>query len=147
LKALDIYNNSIPSNLDKISGIVSDVINNLQNDGHLLDECTLFELKVILNEVLINAIKHGNKEDESKYVKVNAGIVKDDLLYIVVEDEGMGYGYDCFCINHKAVNEESDICNVMESGRGILIINSLCDNIKVNTRGNKIVLLKTLKRI
>ena len=147
MKALDIYNNSIPSNINRISGIVSDVINNLQNNCLLLDECTLFELKVILNEVLINAIKHGNKEDESKFVKVNVGIVKNDLAYIIVEDEGNGYGYDCFCLNQKAINEESDTCSVMESGRGILIVNSLCDSIRVNTRGNKIVLLKTLKRI
>jgi serine/threonine-protein kinase RsbW len=145
LKALDIYNNSIPSNIDRISGMVSDVLNNLQNHGHLLDECTLFELKVILNEVLINAIKHGNKEDESKYVKVNVGMVKDDLVYIIVEDEGTGYNYDCYCINQKAINEKSDICSIMESGRGILIVNSLCDSIRVNARGNKIVLLKTLK--
>lgn len=144
MKALVIYHNNIPSSIDRISGIVWDITDSLKANYGLLDDCTLFDLKVILNEVLLNAIKHGNKGDENKQVKIRAGISENNFVFIIIEDEGAGFDYGCHCKNRKAVDEESDICSIMESGRGILIVSCLCDSFRINSKGNKIVILKKL---
>jgi len=33
-----------------------------------------------------------------------------------------------------------------ESGRGIMIVKSLCDKVKVNRKGNKIIILKSIEK-
>lgn len=144
VKSLYIYSTSVPSSLNSIGRVVDEFISNLQNSYGNVSECTLFELKVILNEVLINAIRHGNGEDISKSVKVDARISGHGTISIVVEDEGGGYDFDYICSNRKPVYEAVDPLDMSENGRGIMIVRSLCDNVKVNARGNKIILAKNI---
>lgn len=109
-----------------------------------LNEEIVFETRVILNELLVNAVVHGNKKDNSKKVHVKAGVCEDHRIYIIVEDEGEG-----LVIEEKLCNEEVFDCNAAvevfclnESGRGLIITSSLCDSLKRNKKGNKVVVLK-----
>lgn len=104
-----------------------------------LKEDILFEIKVILNELLQNAIKHGNNGDSSKQVKVRTGI-ENSFVYFIVEDEGKGFEKNCYNNSEDILN----ICDIKENGRGIIIVENLCDKVKYNTKGNKIVVLKKL---
>lgn len=143
LKSRFIYSNYIPSILDRIGTVVDDLIRCLQNDcGGIYDE-TVFDLRVILNEVLINAIIHGNCEDASKNVKIDAGITEDGDIFLIIEDEGAGYDFSEFCSRQKFLSE-TDYMN--ENGRGIMIIRGLCDKVKVNKKGNKIVIVKKMDK-
>ncbi|NJD03152.1 MAG: ATP-binding protein [Ruminiclostridium sp.] len=144
-KIIKAYDDSIVSSINRIGAAVSDVVDNIQASYGPLGECTRFELTVILNELVLNAVKHGNKEDEGKRVKIKAGITNSGFACLIVEDEGCGYDYDCLCKSKAYYTGDNDICNVMESGRGILIVKKLCDRVKVNDRGNKIVVLIKLK--
>lgn len=146
MKSLDIYSNLVPSNINCICMVVKDLICNLQSCLGRLDDATLFELKVVLNEVLVNAIKHGNKEDEEKKIAIRAYISRHDKLYIIIEDEGRGYDFAHACNEHKPVRD-AESYEISESGRGIMIIKSLCDSIKVNAKGNRIVVMKRIGRI
>jgi serine/threonine-protein kinase RsbW len=108
-----------------------------------LNDCVEFELKVILNELIINAIKHGNNSDVSKKVKTSITISKSGFVFIIIEDEGEGYDYKCRVRNKDiAVNE--DFCDLKETGRGIVIVSNLCDKIKFNKKGNKVIVMKRL---
>ena len=144
LKALDIYNKCIPSCINRIGDTVVEIIESIEKSYGPVDECTLFDLRVILNEVVLNAVKHGNREDENKLVKVHAGINSRGYALIVVEDEGNGYDYGCLCRGHNPTVDNYDICDFKENGRGIMIVNSLCDRVKVNARGNRIMVIKKL---
>ena len=144
-KIMKTYDGSIVSSINSVGVAVSDVIGNIQANYGPLEECTQFELTVVLNELLLNAVKHGNKADESKRVKVKAGVTNNGFACLIVEDEGCGYDHDCLCKSKANCAGEDDICNVMESGRGILIVKNLCDKVKVNDKGNKVVVLKKLK--
>ena len=99
----------------------------------------MFEIKVILNELLQNAIRHGNKEDSSKEVKIRAGI-DNSFVYFIIEDEGKGFDINC----NGQSESFMDICDLKENGRGILIVKNLCDRVKYNSKGNKIVVLKMI---
>jgi len=38
-----------------------------------------------------------------------------------VEDEGEGYDLDCVCAKEEVPEEVTDVCDLKENGRGILI--------------------------
>lgn len=149
MKGLNVYKRLVPSRISSIKIVVEELTYNLKQCCDELDECTLFELKVVLNELLVNAIKHGNMDDESKNIKIAAGIVEHRDLFVIVEDEGCGYDFDYTCDNLVPLCEEIeslDVSECAECGRGILIIKSLCDSVRVNTRGNKTVILKRISK-
>jgi serine/threonine-protein kinase RsbW len=146
LKSRGIYSTCVPSSINSIAIIVNELIQSLQSSYGSVNECTLFELRVILNEVLVNAVRHGNREDERKIVKVDAGISGQGIMFIIVEDEGSGYDFKDTCSCSKPFCGMTDPLEVSESGRGIMIIRSLCDNVKVNARGNKIIIAKSIAK-
>jgi serine/threonine-protein kinase RsbW len=144
VKSLGFYSSSVPSKINCIRIVVEELISSLQRECGVLEESVLFELKVILNELLINAIRHGNMEDESKGVKINAGISVHGKLYIIIEDEGCGYDYVHTCDQLKPLCEETQTADIAESGRGIMILRGLCDKVKVNSKGNKVIVVKEI---
>lgn len=138
------YNRIFSSSINNVGFAVKEILGKLEDSCGPLMDCTLFELTVVLNEIVLNAIKHGNKEDESKNVKITTGITENGFVCFIVEDEGCGYDYDNACSENISNIDANDICNAMESGRGIFIVKNLCDCVKVNSKGNKIVVLKKL---
>ena len=140
-KSLDIYNCRIPSSV-RIEGIVTEVIASIQGHFGQLNDSIIFDLKVILNEIVINAIKHGNKEDTGKYVSVEVKLVEGDCLSIAVQDEGGGYN---FVSTIRSPDRDADICDVselMECGRGLQLVRALCDSSNVDDEGRTIVTIR-----
>jgi serine/threonine-protein kinase RsbW len=142
LNTLKIFNSSISGNVDNIKATVNSILYNLKNVCAGIEEDCIFELKVILNELLINAIKHGNKEECGKQVKVTAGLSENGYAVLIIEDEGEGYNY----ISENNFYNFNDLNQIKETGRGILIIKNLCDRVKTNNKGNKIVVLKKINK-
>ncbi len=137
-----IYKNRIPSILGEIEIVANDLITSLQKNCGLIDDETLFDLRVIINEVLINAILHGNKQDASKLVKIDAGLTDDGSAVFIIEDEGLGYDFNEICRKHKTyITNPADLA---ESGRGMTIVKGLCEKVKVNSKGNKVVIVKRI---
>lgn len=134
----------MPSNINNIGIVVEGLLNRLQDTCGLLNDTILFDLKVILNELLINAILHGNRENESKSVRISADIADKSELYIIIEDEGCGYDFSKLCSEQDLHPCETGPDNVCECGRGIRIVRSLCDQVKVNAKGNKIIIMKRI---
>ena len=136
-----VYNSKIASSISNINKVVTDILEKLKDRQLPNEDCTIFDFKVILNELISNAIKHGNKEDLNKLVKISTALIDGRYLLLKVEDEGEGYNY--------ASNSNEDVrCDddnlLSESGRGILIVKCLCDKVRFNKKGNKIVVLKKL---
>jgi len=134
----------VPSRISCIGTVVEEFLTSLQNNFGLINELTLFEIKVILNEVLLNAVRHGNGEDEQKLVKVRAEVNRAGKMILVVEDEGTGYNYDDVCRCQKPCCGEEDPMEISEHGRGIIIIKGLSDKVEINERGNRIVISKSI---
>lgn len=139
MRVLKLYDLIIASELCNIRNSINNIVDFILECHGLLREDALFEIKVVLDELLQNAIIHGNKQDSSKQVKIRAGI-SNNYVYFIVEDEGEGFKSNCIGQSESIL----DICDLKESGRGILIVKNLCDSVKFNSRGNKIVVLKRL---
>lgn len=92
-------------------------------------------LFIALDEAFVNAVKHGNKFDAKKLVKVSAEVSTVEARF-TVEDEGEGFDI-------SAIPDPLDPENLFKaSGRGVLIIHNVMDEVKYNERGNRIEMIK-----
>lgn len=144
LRLDNIYNCKIPSQIKNISVTVNNVLKYFQESKGEIEDDILFDLKVILNELILNAIRHGNKENEMKYVNIKAQFTSDDKALVMVSDDGVGYDYSKLNENTCKNNALCDLPRIMETGRGIVIVRSLCETVEFNKSGNSIYIVKRL---
>ena len=142
---LNAFDKIIPSNINIVGITVKEVIQYLQKSYGNINEDIIFELRVILNELILNAVIHGNKADVGKNVKITSGLTKKKCAFVIVADDGEGYNYDYLL--KKCKEPESMLCfnHLTENGRGILIVKSLCEQIEFNKKGNKVLVIKKLE--
>ena len=98
------------------------------------DEAT-FAVKLALEEALINAIKHGNRNDRSKSITVRYAVSTDKAV-IIVRDEGPGFAPDQ--VPDCTAPERLPLPN----GRGIMLIQSYMDEVCYRDKGREIYLMK-----
>ena len=92
-------------------------------------------LFVALDEAFVNAVKHGNKFVAEKLVRITAEISKDEARF-TIEDEGEGF-------NVKAIPDPRNPENLFKaSGRGVLFIYNIMDEVTYNERGNRLTMVK-----
>jgi serine/threonine-protein kinase RsbW len=97
-------------------------------------------LAIAVTEAVNNAIIHGNKEDESKYVFIKFEF-EDRRVVVSVKDQGTGF-------NPDSISDPLAPENLLkESGRGIFILSSLMDevNFKFGEGGTEIIMIKEKK--
>jgi serine/threonine-protein kinase RsbW len=93
------------------------------------------ELLIALDEAIVNAIKHGNKCDPRKAVHVIAEFESGSARFTVA-DEGPGFA-------RENVPDPTDSCRLLEpSGRGLLLINHIMDEVCYNQAGNRLEMFK-----
>lgn len=96
-------------------------------------------LQIACSEALVNAIVHGNKEDESK--KVHTNIFYNEIIMTVrIKDEGTGFNVE------ELPDPTSNENLLKESGRGIFIIRSLVDDFQCNSSSNGTEFVLTVKK-
>lgn len=109
------YTGTVCSDLDMIRNFVDEILNKLNYIINNND--TMFDIKLILNELVINGVFHGNDCISSKCVKLSLE-VKENRVTIQVEDEGKGIDYDF---------RTYDPTDLKCCGRGLVIVNGLSD--------------------
>ncbi|TYB31022.1 MAG: ATP-binding protein [Candidatus Mcinerneyibacterium aminivorans] len=87
-----------------------------------------------LVEGVVNAIKHGNKNDIKKKVGVSL-ILEKNIFKIIIEDRGTGFNPDMII----DPTLEENLSN--KNGRGIFIMKELMDNISYIFEGNRTTLI------
>ena len=82
-------------------------------------------LMLSVTEATTNAIKHANKSDESKLVKINVN-VEGRKLIISVKDEGIGF-------DPQKIPDPTEPENLLkDSGRGVYLMRFYMDDLKYN---------------
>ena len=111
-----------------------------------LDEDALHWVSVAVRESVVNAIKHGNKNDESKRVVVEftpEPVNDPEQLVIRVEDEGEGFNPD------ELADPLAPENILKSSGRGIFLIRSFMDDVQLQRgkeRGMQVRMIKKVNR-
>ena len=102
-----------------------------------LNEAEIFDVRLCLEEALINAMKYGNRLQKELPVELDVQF-DDEELRIAIEDRGAGFDV-------KALEDCTQEKNLLKArGRGIFLIRQLMDKIQYNDKGNALVMVKFL---
>lgn len=117
----------IKSDLDDVKNNLEDIVEQLNQ--LLKNEDLMFDLRLILNELVVNGVIHGNKLDENKKVELRV-VIEDNNIQIKVMDEGHGFEYD---------RDSYDPLDMKSSGRGLFIVDGLSDELSISDEGVSVV--------
>ncbi|MFY9554682.1 MAG: ATP-binding protein [Blastocatellia bacterium] len=93
------------------------------------------EVIIALDEAIVNAIKHGNRCDPRKAVHIVAEFTAQGVRFTVA-DEGAGFALE-------KVPDPTEPCRLLEpSGRGLLLIHHIMDEVCFNQSGNQLEMFK-----
>jgi serine/threonine-protein kinase RsbW len=123
----------LPSDLALMNGVLEYLQERVAKLGLIKpDRSNLF---IALDEAFVNAVKHGNKNNPAKLVRISAELTAQEASF-TVEDEGEG-----FDINQ--IPDPCDPANLFRaSGRGVLLIYNIMDEVEYNAQGNRVKMVK-----
>jgi serine/threonine-protein kinase RsbW len=123
----------LPSDISLMNSVLQYLIARVTQVGVINpDRSNLF---VALDEAFVNAVKHGNRHDMTKHVRITADISPQEARF-TVEDEGEGFDV-------QEIPNPCDPENLFKtSGRGVLLIFNIMDEVQYNSRGNRLTMVK-----
>ena len=99
------------------------------------DDEYIYAIDMAVRESVANAVKHGNKFDSGKLIRVAMEVSRDEARF-TIEDQGDG-----FDVNN--IPDPLDPENLFKtSGRGVLFIYNIMDEVTYNDRGNRLTMVK-----
>ncbi len=120
----------IPANPDYVSILrltTSGIANKL---GFSMDD--IEDMKVAVSEACSNAVKHS----EDNKVSINFNLLNNGIQIEII-DNGKGYDVDSI--------ETPDLSNPKEGGLGLFIIQTLMDEVNIESKGNQGTTIKMTK--
>jgi len=124
----------IPSRTKAAGQIIDALLAQLEAEKWNSQE--VFGVHLAVEEALVNAIKHGNKEDPAKSVRVLVQTSPDQLRVEIV-DEGAGF------IPAMVPDPTSPDLLSKPHGRGLMLMHSFMTLVEYKGRGNTLVMEKT----
>jgi serine/threonine-protein kinase RsbW len=105
----------------------------LQANGY--SEEDIFAIHLSLEEAFVNAVKHGNKMEPSKAVKVDY-LIEQDKVEICMTDEGEGF-------DPEVIPDPRYGDNLYKpAGRGMLLMRSFMDVLEYSKKGNSLRMIR-----
>lgn len=106
---------SIISKREMVPVVVNEIMTYLSKSTPIEDCDCVFDIKVVLNELISNAVIHGNEEDSSKPVDISL-VYDGEILEFIIVDRGVEF-------TPEDKKEEKLLC---ENSRGISMCHILC---------------------
>lgn len=122
------YYGSVCSDLHTVKEFLDELI--LKLTGIINNKETIFDIKLILNELVINGAMHGNNCLDSKCVSLSLELVGNKIT-IEVKDEGTGINFNI---------DEYNPGDLLYGGRGLVLVNGLSDELYIDK--NRVVAIK-----
>jgi serine/threonine-protein kinase RsbW len=98
-------------------------------------ECEVFAIRLAVEEALVNAIKHGNRSDPCKKVRIDYEVGAEEVR-IRIEDEGPGF--DPGSVPDPTQPEYLE----RPCGRGLMLMRHYMSRVHFSGRGNCVEMLK-----
>lgn len=100
------------------------------------------EVRLGLQEALVNAAKHGNGLDPSKKISVRFARANGWFWWIIA-DQGVGFSHPCDCIEAPVASSDQTE-PVGECGRGLYILYQVFDEVQWHQGGRELRLCKQM---
>jgi len=129
-----LFCREFPSTIEAMELVLDGALEALIRDGWV-EEATRFRARLCLEEALTNAIKHGNKGDEKKMVRLDIDECGSQCR-LRIRDEG-----GCFCPENAVVPPPDQT-----GGRGICIMKHYMEKVEYDREKHclEMVLRRTL---
>lgn len=127
---------SIPSYPHLLPSVGLYIVRECQWRG-IEDETFLSNISICVDELLNNALMHGNDLDETKKIFVTLTFDQEKVT-VGIEDQGEGFDYK------KIVSEFTDNADTLPAQRGLFIVHYLMDEMFFKDKGNKVTMVKYL---
>lgn len=127
----------VPSDLSEVQKASAKALDFLQ-PLHLTD-AYLFDIRLCLEEAMINAMKYGNALHRDTPVSMGIGY-NDKKVWIRIEDRGPGF--DVAKIGNCTEGDNL----LKHGGRGVYLIHQLMDEVKYNAKGNSLLMIKMIRK-
>ena len=123
----------IESTRSGIAGVCRRLLFELETNNFSRED--IFAIHLALEEAFLNAVRHGNKMDPGKEIKIDYS-VSSDKVEISMADEGDGF--DPIDVPDPRCGE-----NLYKTkGRGLLLMRSYMDVIEFNESGNRVRMVR-----
>lgn len=130
---LESYERRIPSVLAEGRRAVEDCLSRVERVG--AGPRDVLALRHGLHEAVTNAIRHGNRQDPQKQVRISVQLLSDSVQ-VEVEDEGTGFQVQSVADPTAIENQERP------GGRGLLMMRHFMNDVQYNDRGNCVRMIK-----
>jgi serine/threonine-protein kinase RsbW len=121
----------IPSKFEAAGELIDSLLEWLDHQDWSDDET--FQIRLCVEEALVNAIKHGNRHDSRKSVHVTIAVTTD-LFEIQIADEGEGF------IPSDVPDPRDESRLDLPSGRGLLLMHTYMTSVSYNAAGNEVAM-------
>lgn len=118
---------------EEIGPTIENLLRDLEAAGYSNEE--RFAVHISVEEALVNAIKHGHKNDPSKEVQLRYHLTADYLL-VKIKDQGPGFKLEDVPDPFAPENLEQTC------GRGLLLMRSFMTWVRFNNSGNCVTLCR-----
>jgi serine/threonine-protein kinase RsbW len=123
----------IPSMRGAGRHVIEEVLERLSE--HRWSSHDIFGVRLALEEAIVNAMKHGNRLDANKLVRVACKMTPEHF-WAEVADEGCGF-------DPADVPDPTDPARLdAPNGRGIMLMRNYMNRVEYNERGNIVVMEK-----
>ena len=123
----------IPSDTSQGQAIQERIVKALEDRSFSARD--VFGVRLALEEAIVNAIKHGNRMDPQKTVRISCA-VNHSRVRVEIEDQGAGFRVED--VPDPTLDENLE----RPCGRGIMLMKAFMNLIEYNDAGNKITLEK-----
>lgn len=122
----------IKSRIDSIYPVEQAILNEAALAGFNEDAC--FSLRLAIDEAVVNAIIHGNGQQETKQIHITAAF-DESKVAITVRDEGEGFDQS------RLADPRQDPDLHKTHGRGVFLIRQFTSEVFFNEKGNEITFI------
>lgn len=116
-----------------VSSVYSEILPQLK--ANRFSEENIFAVHLALEEAFTNAVRHGNKMDASREVKIAYSVGRDRVEVSVTDD---GEGFDPESVPDPRYGDNL----YKPEGRGLFLMRSYMDKVVFNERGNSVRMVK-----
>ncbi len=128
---------TIKSTSSAIKMVCSNILSELKLSNFGKDD--IFAVHLALDEALVNSVKHGNKMNPEKQIKIDY-VMSPDKVELFITDEGEGF-------DPNSVPDPRCGKNLYRpEGRGLLLIRSYMDLVEFKGKSNRLHMVRYKKQ-